>query len=120
MNPITGEKRVTIQGKDYIVRFCWRSLAEIEAAFGDNPNLFNVDVLSKVAEAGLREKHPDMTADRVKDLSPPLVPFAKDIQQALQWAYFGAGTIPQDDGNVKKKGLIAGSWQRIKSLVRRE
>jgi hypothetical protein len=120
MNPVTGEKIVTIQGRAYTVRYTWRALAEIEAAYGDSPNLFNAEVLAKVAAAGMKEKHPDITAEGIMDLSPPLVPFARDIQQALQWAYFGAGAIPDMADDVKKKGLTAGLWKRIKSLAGRE
>lgn len=30
------------------------------------------------------------------ELSPPLVPLARDVQLALQWAYSGAEAIPEN------------------------
>jgi hypothetical protein len=98
------------------MRFTWKALAEIAEKHGDNPNLFKPEIVADIAAAGLRDKHPEYTAERIMDLSPPLVVFAKDVQEAIQWAYFGAEAIPEDDGSVKKNRLRAGLWQRIKTL----
>jgi hypothetical protein len=119
MNPITGEKAISINGEKYTLRYTWKALSEIEAKHGDNPNLFSPDVVADVAAAGLRNKHPEMTAERIKELSPPLVPFAKSIQQALQWAYFGNESIATNADGVKKNPLTGGLWMRTKSLLRR-
>ena len=35
MNPITGEKIITINGQAYTLRFTWRALSEIEAKYGE-------------------------------------------------------------------------------------
>jgi len=48
------------------------------------------------------------------ELSPPLIPFANDVQQALQWAYFGDKSVPEDDG-VKKKRTLIGWLRHIKA-----
>lgn len=119
MNRITGEKKVIINGQGHVMRFTWRALAAIEAEFGDNPNLFNAEVLAKVASAGLAEKHPDMTPERIMELSPPLMPFAHDVQTAIQWAYFGNEAIPGVTDGVKKNRLAAMLWRVINRLLRR-
>jgi hypothetical protein len=120
MNRITGEKKVTINGQGYVMRFTWRALAEIEAEYGDNPNLFNADVLSKVGAAGLRDKYPDMTPERLMDLSPPLMPFCAAVKEAIQWAYFGAEPMPQTStGDVKKNRLVGMLSRLTKRLSRR-
>ena len=116
MNLITGEKKITINGSEYILRFTWKALAEMEKAHGDNPNLFNPEIIASVASSGMRSKHPDMTPEKIMELSPPLMPFAKAVQEAIQWAYFGAEAIPKDTEDVKKNPQRAGLWQRIKSL----
>jgi hypothetical protein len=121
MNRITGEKKVIINGQGHVMRFTWRALAAIEAEFGDNPNLFNAEVLAKVASAGLAEKHPDMTPERIMDLSPPLMPFCADVKEAIQWAYFGTEAIPKADApaEVKKNRLAGMLWRVINRLLRR-
>ncbi|MFA5706800.1 MAG: hypothetical protein WDA41_10635 [Candidatus Neomarinimicrobiota bacterium] len=118
MNPITGEAEITIAGQAYSIRYDWAALAEVEAAHGQAPNLFSPDVVASVAAAGLKRKHPDMTAERIKELSPPLVPLAHAVQTALQWAYFGDEGIPEDTGD-KKKATRGGLSGRIKRLFRR-
>lgn len=118
MNRITGEKIIQIQGKPHVLRFTWRAVAEVTKKYGDNPNLFDPEVIASVAAAGLRDRHPDMTAERIMEISPPLVPFAKDVQEALTWAYFGAEEAAAS-GDVKKKSPATGFWKRFKSLFSR-
>lgn len=115
MNPTTGEKTIVIAGVRCTLRFTWRALSEIEAAFGDNPNLSDPKVLARIAEAGLRDHNPDMTAERIIDLSPPLMPFAQDVQQALHWAYFGPGAPSAGTDEVKKK---ARPGRLLRSIMR--
>lgn len=122
MNPITGEAEVRIDGAAYTIRYDWDSLAAIEEAHGESPNLFDPDVIASVAAIGFRRHHPDLTAERIKALSPPLVPFAAQVQQALQWAYFGPDGVPEESGGAKKKTDPArvGFWRRIRRPWRKE
>lgn len=103
MNPITGEYQIEIGGNIYWLRFTWRAISEIEAKYGEKPNLFDPEVIAYIAAAGLKAKHPEMTAEKILDLSPPLVPFAQAIQQALQWAYFGKSIMPPEKSEEIKK-----------------
>ena len=120
MNKITGEKTVVIGGQGYTMRYTWKALAEVEEKYGDKPNLFNPEVIACVASAGMRDRHPEMTAEEIMRLSPPLIPFARDVQLALQWAYFGAEAIPKDDdAPVKKNRPAGGLWRRFVTLLRR-
>ena len=113
MNPTTGEKVISLDGKRLVMRYTWRAIAEIEAKHGDMPNMFDAEVVASVAAIGLRDKHSEYTAERIMDLSPPLIPFAKDVQETLQWAYFGKEIPPAADGE-KKSRLKGGWWQRLK------
>ena len=112
MNPITGEKKIAIAGEEYILRYDWRALSEVVARHGDAPNMMNPEVIASVAAIGLARRYPEITAERIMELSPPLVPFAHAVQTAIQWAYFGA----EKPGDVKKKNAPpkAGLWRRIK------
>ena len=109
---ITGMKRTDVDGKSYSLRYTWAVLAEVAEKYGDSPNLFDPETVAFVGSAGLRERHPEMTPEKIMELSPPLIPFTNDVQQALQWAYFGDKGVPEDDGDgVKKKRTLIG-WIR--------
>lgn len=105
---ITGLKITTIEGKPYYLRYSWAALAEVAGKYGDNPNLFDPETVAFVGSAGLRERHPEMTPEKIMELSPPLIPFANDVQQALTWAYFGDQGVPKEEGDVKKKRTLTG------------
>lgn len=115
---ITGEKITKINGKSYRLRFMWAALAEVAGKYGDNPNLFEPETVAFVGAAGMRENHPEMTQEKIMELSPPLIPFANDVQQALTWAYFGSDKIPEGDGSKKKRNPI-GWIKRIGRLFSR-
>ena len=115
-----GEKVVSLHGRRLTLRYTWRAIAEIEAKHGDMPNLFDAEVVASVAEIGLREKYPEYTAERIMELSPPLIPFAKAVQEALQWAYFGKEIPPEVAEGQKKSRPKGGWWQRFKRLFRRD
>jgi len=109
---ITGMKITTINAGQYYLRYPWAVLAEVAEKYGDSPNLFEPETVAFVGSAGLRERHPEMTPEKIMELSPPLIPFANDVQMALQWAYFGDQGVPDDDG-VKKKRTLIGWLKRI-------
>ncbi|MFA5445041.1 MAG: hypothetical protein WC262_08755 [Bacteroidales bacterium] len=111
---ITGEKRIKIDGKTYFLRYTWKALAEIAKKYGDNPDLFNPETVAFVGSVGMRESHPEMTPDKIMALSPPLIPFANEVQKTLQYSYFGDAPVPE--GDVKKKRTLTG-W--IKRIARR-
>jgi hypothetical protein len=115
MNPITGLAEVDICGEKYSIRFDWEALAAVTSEHGDAPNLFSPEIVASVASIGMRKHHPDMTAAKIRELSPPLVPFAHAVQQALQWAYFGAEDLPEDEVQ-KKSQPMGGWWRRIRLL----
>ena len=112
MNPVTGEARIDICGTAYTIRFDWAALAEISRAHGDSPNLFSPEIVASVAAVGMRRHHPDITAERIMELSPPLVPFAESVQRSLQWAYFGPEDPPKE--GQKKSPQKTGWWQRLR------
>ncbi|MBW2645089.1 MAG: hypothetical protein JRE23_02720 [Deltaproteobacteria bacterium] len=115
---ITGTKVTTIEGKPYRLRYTWAVLAEVNEKYGDSPDLFKPEVVAFVGAAGMRKKHPEMTPEKIMELSPPLIPFANDVQQALTWAYFGDKGMPEDE-DVKKKQTLTGWIKRIKMRLLR-
>ena len=118
-NPVTGHKQVDIGGRTYTLRYPWKVLSAVSAAHGDNPDLFDIETVASVGAMGIDD--PEMTPERIMEISPPLIPFAKAIQEALHWAYFGGGPAPVADKDEKKKHLTAdGLWRRLKRLFNRE
>lgn len=118
INKITGENEIQIAGRVYMLRYDWRALAEVVQRHGDAPNMMNPEVIASIAAIGLAKRYPDITAEFIMELSPPLLPFSRAIQEAIQWAYFG----PQDISDaIKKKNSRAkdGLWHRLKRLFGR-
>lgn len=113
---ITGEYKIIIDGEEYTLRYDWKALSEVEAAHGDTPNLFNSDIVASVASFGMVRKHPEMTKDRIIELSPPLVPFINSVQKALNWAYFGKDSTPEDTEKKKMLPTLAGLLRLLKRL----
>jgi hypothetical protein len=119
---ITGVKVIVINNKEYRLRYSWAVLAEISEKYGDSPNLFDPETVAFVGAAGLRERHPEMTPEKIMEISPPLIPFANAVQKALEWAYFGGKGIPDED--IKKKQTLIG-WlkhtrRRLFQVFRRQ
>ncbi len=110
MSALNGKYTVEIDGRSYTMRFSWDALSEVMERFGDAPNLFNVKTVAAVAALGLREHHPEITEQRLLELSPPLVPLANATQKALHFAYFG-NTEPLE---TEKKTAL----QRVGGLLR--
>jgi len=116
MSKIDGNFKIEIAGNPYTMRFDWQALSEVETAHGDTPNLFNSEVVASVASFGLIRNHPELTKGRIIELSPPLVPFIKSVQQALNWAYFGKDTIPEDVEKKKVLPIMSGLLKPIRRL----
>lgn len=119
VNPVTGMAEVDICGKTYSIRFDWDALAAVNEAHGDAPNLFSAEVVASVAAIGMRKHHPEMTSERITELSPPIVPFATEVQRAIQWAYFGPEGLPEESeaGDEEKKSPKKVGWlHRLKRL----
>lgn len=89
MSAYDGAVPVRLGEQDYTLRFDWAALAEVKQAHGDEPDLLDLSVLASVASLGFRARHPELTPERLAELSPPVWPLTRAIQQAYRWAYFG-------------------------------
>lgn len=108
-------RQVTIDGKRYKLRFDWDALREVNQKHGDGPNMLDPEIVASVASIGMKA-HPEMTPEKIRELSPPLVPFANAVQEALQWAYFGDEGLPKDTGE-KKSPILAGLCRPFRWLA---
>lgn len=102
INKYTGEVTVQIGGKDYILKYDWSVLAEIQSEMGLD-TIFQLysqptKILAPLVAHGLKARHPEMTAQVINELSPPILPMQKAVDLAIRYAYYG----PQEIEEVKK------------------
>ena len=95
-NKILGIKRVNIHGETYQIRFTWAEIAEIEANCGAaGPELGDLKGLATTAAIGMRAFHPEITAEKLIAMSPPVFVLQAAVSEALRFAYWG-GKNPDD------------------------
>lgn len=107
MNNYTGEAKINLGGKEYTLCYDWAALTAIHSSCGveaiaDMLRASPKD-LSLVLLAGLKKHHPELTGEALFSLSPPIVPTAKAINEAIHLAYFGVDAPEQDKADTKKK-----------------
>ncbi len=65
--------------------------------------------LSVILSVGMKKHHPEMTPEKVMELSPPIFPARKAIDAALEVAYFGPDGAPAPEkGADPTEGKPAG------------
>lgn len=121
-NAYTAETPVEIGGKTLTLQFDWRAMAAVKTQFGgaslgelirgDDP-----DALAKMLAIGLAKHHPDWTAERILDVSPPIVPVVEAVTIALNATHYGPSGPPTDITanplrRIAKMMLGAIRWQR--------
>lgn len=117
---LTGEVHLDIAGERLTLVYDWRALSRIRSELGPKAVTIaldgDLDSLSKLIEAGLAKHHPDWTADRVMEASPPMNPTVEAVTEALHCAYWGTKEPPEDDGQnppERKATLSSRLWQRL-------
>lgn len=116
-NPIRGLAVTEIDGRRVSLVFNWDALAKLRATFGDETlDLLNPDTLARVGELALAAHAPDLTADRLRELSPPLMPFVEAVNRAHHYALWGGGP---EDASKKKKTMPSTPilWRRLSSWL---
>lgn len=102
MSAYDGAVSVRLGAADYELRFDWAALAEIKQRHGDEADLMDLSVLASVASIGLRRAHPELTSERILQLSPPVAPLVWAVQRALEWAYFGPEGAPEAKASARR------------------
>jgi hypothetical protein len=101
-NPTRGTVTHEIDGIPYTMRLDWNAVAEIREKFPDGYNLTNPSHLSVVMAVAMAGRHPDMTPERIMEMSPPLAPAIEAVTDAINYCWFGAKDPPakvEDPGN---------------------
>lgn len=113
-NAYLGEVEVELGGKTCRLCLPWKALAEIKTTLGEDAlatleNVSDVEKLAKILEIGLRKYNPEMTAEAIIELSPPIMTVTTALNLALTYALFGGETpekqpeseAKEDDGKKK-------------------
>lgn len=117
VNQYRGEVAVEIGGEMRVLRFSWDALARAKADVGDQ--LFNAvvdmdfDLMARLLTAGLAEAWPEVTADEIRSLSPPVLVIQQALIQALNLAFYGSkegpAAKPSADPTTTGEGQETGS-----------
>jgi len=101
----TGEKKFKLGDKEVRLVYDWRAIARAKETCGNDVfyNLYSrtPDVVADVLAIGLEKHHPDIGKDQILDLSPPLIPAIKAIDDALAMAYWGPDGPPKKQEGAK-------------------
>ncbi|MCK4860069.1 MAG: hypothetical protein KAS87_05880 [Candidatus Omnitrophica bacterium] len=96
-NSFNGDCVISFNGENAIIRYDYEALQSITDAFDgiEIESLLSGDI-SVMAERipvllsiGLRKHHPDIDAQKVKEVSPPFTPTINAISRALHYSFTG-------------------------------
>jgi hypothetical protein len=90
--PHAGEARVTLGGREFVLVFDWRAFSMLgKAGFTgmDSLSPYEPERLAEILAIGLARHHPEMTAARLLDLSPPFLPVINALARAIGYALTG-------------------------------
>jgi hypothetical protein len=102
-NAYRGEVAVEIGGATRILRYDWAAIAEMKVIVGGDvvtplaQALRDLDlgVSCKALAIGLRAGWPEVTVERLMELSPPIVPTMQAVELAIFHAFHGARTLEE-------------------------
>ena len=106
VNRDRGEVALVMGGESYILHYDWAAVGRLRAllgikdfdkklrALGDGTKPKD---MAEVVAIGLARNHPDITAEQILEIAPPLVPTVEAFNEALMLAFYGAAGAPEDD-----------------------
>lgn len=106
-----AETSIKIGGKDCVLVYDWDAIRQLEVKFGhelmgDVIANSNIAQLADIIECGLSRYNPEIKAEDVFDVSPPIIECRKAVDKALALAYFGTTEPEIDETSPKKKVKI--------------
>jgi hypothetical protein len=111
-NKYTGEVTIKIGEKTFTLVYDWTAIALLESELGAEVlrALFDAGpvALSKILSVGMAKHHPEMTPEKVMELSPPIFPARKAIDDALEVSYFGPEGQPEAKAEDMAEGKPTG------------
>ncbi len=103
-----AEKSITLKSKEYVLIYDWDAIRLLENKFthealNDVLANYNLAQLADILECGLAKNHPDLTAEKIFDMSPSIVDCRQAVEGAIALAYFGTETPDFNENGEKKK-----------------
>jgi hypothetical protein len=110
--PHAGEARVTLGGQGFVVVYDWRAFSALgKAGFIGLESLspYDAERLAEIFAIGLARHHPDMTAARIMEMSPPFLLVIDAVARAIGYALAGPGGArdadPQNPAATSPAGI---------------
>ena len=102
VNAHRGEVSLEIAGKARTVVYDWDALARLKVALGPDYDekiaqaglTLDLEPLATALAIGLARDWPDVTAEKLKALSPPVIEVTDAIGTALTRAFYGEAEVP--------------------------
>ena len=113
-SPVQGQVQVEMSGSTYTLVYRWEAIDKLSQALPDEFDLSDLNTLGLVAAIGFAEFHPDLTPERIWELSPPINVLIGAVQQAQRYAYMGAEKPPAAE-KKKPHPKVAGWLRRFAS-----
>jgi hypothetical protein len=109
-NPYRGFS-IEVDGRRLPLRYTWDAIARIHARWPSGSyDLDKIDDLADMVAIGVHHYDDQMTGDKIRQASPPIIPAKEAVGRALWAAHWGtAKEFPQ---NPPKPGLVT----RLKKL----
>lgn len=92
-NKYTGEVPLNIGDKKGVLVYDWNALALVRSNLTqqemDNLAQLHPEKLALLTAAGFKKKNPEITAEVIMEISPPIMELANAVDRALLFAYHG-------------------------------
>lgn len=102
-NPFRGTVVVEIGGAKAVLRYDWEAIAQVQTELGEEFDLQQLQTLERFAELGFSRLNPEITAEHLRRVSPPVLPLLKACQEAYSLAYFGSTGPPEEEAETEAK-----------------
>lgn len=115
VNAHKGQVSLKLGRRNVVVAYDWNALATLRNELGADyldalanaADTTDLDVLAKALSIGLEKHQPgDYPAERIAEMSPPIVRVVGAINQALNAANWGADGPPETDDTPAEAGGV--------------
>jgi hypothetical protein len=91
VNKYTGEVKLSLGDRYYVLVYDWLAISEFQTRFGVDANVskFNISEMAETLLIGLKRHHPDVTIDDLREASPPISYVSDKIVEAFIYAQHG-------------------------------
>ena len=125
VNPYRGEVAIRIGERDCVLRFGWTQLKSIKVELGADFDTqigqalvtTDLDVIARVLVIGLEERWPEVSAEMIEELSPPIDDVSSAITLALKRSFRGLEEVPAQP-ETNPPGRLKRALKRIGSFWR--